>query len=516
MDNRSVPDALKRIQEVRAAREAALAAVKAAETPPAPEGSATPPPAPPPVEPVLEPPSGDAAAAPEPEPEEPPPPPRRPGELDDDELCALAEALGRHAPPALVAEVDAELERRGRTRALALRRGHLPGVGEALLDQLVTPLRCFGTVLGLAARHVLVAVGIALTIAALVYFKTSMSVIGIVNAFVWGSWILRLFFADVRFTADAARGRPTTSAFGPPDRTRDLWLALLFFGLAPDTVAGEALRPLAGTELHAVLSSLLGLVIWTSLGVAALGVVDFGISPMAAIEAQVRASRGRRLALLGFLAVQLAVIQVPLQWVELVLAAPKNWPVLQLLFSFRDLLLSIGGFVLFLIGLARLHAGWASAAAREAAPTPGRFALAAHAPPTWRTQVAQLVLLFMVFKQFVGEWVQRMQAELPGSVWTTLVLVPLLVAGLLLLDEHLRGRRIHADEAGLLLDPGPRWPGTRVAWKDVHGYRHIEGAVQLVVAGLPGLLGPRIPVSNDEERAAVGALLEAKGVRADA
>ncbi len=526
MDNRSVPDALRRIQEVRAAREAALAAVQAAETkgPPAaavpPEGTAAPaePPTPAasapstaaaPIEPVVEPPPSRPADE-----EPPPPPPRKPEALHDDELCALAEALGPKAPPALAAEVDRELERRGRMRALALRRGEVPGVPGALLDQLVTPLRHFGTVLGLLARHVLVMAGIAVTIAAGLYFKLGVETIGVAIAFIWGSWILRLLFANVRFTADAARGRPTTSAFGPPDRTRELWLALLFFELAPNVVAGEALRPLAGTELYPVVSTLLSSVIWTALAVAALGVVDLGIGAMAAIEAQVRASRGRRLALLVFVAVQLLLVQAPLEWVELALKAPR--PALRILYDLRDLLLTVGGFVLFLIGVARLHAGWASVAAREAAPTPGRFVLASGAPPTWRSQVAQLALLFLVFRPFVSKWFLKLQAELPGSVWTTLVLVPLLVAGILLLDEHLRGRRIHADEAGLLLDPGPRWPGTRVAWADVRGYRHIEGAVQLVVAGLPGLLGPRIPVANDEERAAVGALLESKKVRADA
>jgi hypothetical protein len=89
-----------------------------------------------------------------------------------------------------------------------------------------------------------------------------------------------------------------------------------------------------------------------------------------------------------------------------------------------------------------------------------------------------------------------------------------LLCGLALLHLDRQGRqRVTIDAAGVLLDVGPAWSGTRLEWARVRGFLLHEDGVRLVIAGrrLSRWLGPLVP-ARDRDAHELTLVLEQRGI----
>lgn len=100
-------------------------------------------------------------------------------------------------------------------------------------------------------------------------------------------------------------------------------------------------------------------------------------------------------------------------------------------------------------------------------------------------------------------------AALPGTFG--LHMVALLGGMILLRLDHVRARAVAVDRLGALLDAGPDWPGTRLAWRRVAGFQLEATGARLVLVGRPWtrFVGPVVPARDEEAHALVQVLEEA-------
>ena len=138
-------------------------------------------------------------------------------------------------------------------------------------------------------------------------------------------------------------------------------------------------------------------------------------------------------------------------------------------------------------------------AAEERAALPRTF----YPPPGGGQGLVLLAGLFLLVPVGTPFWAPAMaeliqDAMLPVAAWAAVPTGHLggLAGGLLLLHLHRQRRRaVSVDRAGVLLDVGPRWPGTRIPWVRVRGYLLEDDGVRLVLEGrrLSRWLGPLVP-----------------------
>lgn len=121
----------------------------------------------------------------------------------------------------------------------------------------------------------------------------------------------------------------------------------------------------------------------------------------------------------------------------------------------------------------------------------------------WLPWLALPLLLLPLGTPFWGPalWELLRTSDLPLATWAAIPTVHAvgLAGGLALLRAHQRGRRaVVMDRAGLLLDVGPDWPGTRLGWLRLRGYALEEDGVRLVLEGrwFSRWLGPLVPARD--------------------
>jgi hypothetical protein len=240
--------------------------------------------------------------------------------------------------------------------------------------------------------------------------------------------------------------------------------------------------------------------------------VDRRLGPMAAMGAVRRAFAGGRALGVALLVLCHAVILFAGLWLV------KHMEGLERL---AGVALLIYDYIALHFGLARLYGAASEADARAAVQGGAVTTLAPARPETGKSAAARLLLTAMIFmiigQEQVETWVPAAELAPWLGAWAgpivrlTMRLVPVAIAVVLLAHDELSLRRVQADEAGLLLDGGPRWPGTRAPWDDLGGYRRQEDGIKLVVRPAPAEFGPLLPGDD-----ATVAWLERRGVRADA
>lgn len=444
------------------------------------------------------------------------------------------------------AEVLAALEARNadtwpaqqaRLRAEAVRRGlEVTGPGTLLRDALGAQLRAPGGTLLIAFLGALPLVGWPLFVSRvlwpLVVRLTGVDAFQGMSGYLmltgWGAaaGLACLLPALLALALQSARREP-----------RSLEAALRALRHAPTAVAGLAIAVnLAAPALLAGVVPCAGgwlvLSLWTALflsaGAATCLSIERGLDPLAALAALREAERRRGTSVRAGFALLLGGIPFLL---VILLFVVGNGARSELFLLVGSGCLALASFALLHHAAATLHLGLVGALERMAllaprwggAGVPARLrrddkpeanakpevelAPRCFAPPepgpAWLPWLALPLLLLPLGTPFWGPalWELLQASELPLATWAAIPTVHAvgLVGGLALLRAHQRGRRaVVMDRAGLLLDVGPDWPGTRLGWLRLRGYALEEDGVRLVVEGrwLSRWLGPLVPARD--------------------
>lgn len=409
---------------------------------------------------------------------------------------------------ALRGPAEDELARRGLG---ALRSDSALGAAiGGFLDPARHPLRCLAQ-----AGLTLVGVVIFTVVVALCVKTGGLVLAAIVGALVLGSPLIRLVAGGMRFAADLARGRPPRVGLASRDAVEATWMLWVTLYAVPRAVLRTLSELLPPTERLAKLALICAEMIpWIFCFLALLYAIDRGLAPLAAMSAVRRGLRGRWSALAGFTALHAAGFVGGMALVVRPATSDRTLGVLAL----------CAQLVALHFGLARLYAAASEGEARAAALSTGARLLASRPEDSVRSGLAMMLMVFAAVASFGQDALDKRIPLADFAPWLgeaarpvariTLRVVPLLFALWLFADGQLVRRRVEADDLGLLLDGGPRWPGTRIPWRDVVGYRQRDEGLQLVIAGAPAFLGPLVPTDGDDD--ALAAWLESKGVRGDA
>lgn len=471
-------------------------------------------------------------APPEPEPQgtpaQPEPPARAQGvsrpelrDWTDAQVLVALEAPNADAWPAQQARLRAEAGRRGLEVA---------GPGTLLRDALRAQLRAPGGMLLIAFLGALPLAGWPLFTSVVLWplvvrltgFDAFQGMSGYFMLAGWGAeaGLACLLPALLALALQSARGEP-----------RSLQAALRALRHAPTAVAGLAIAVnlLAPALLIAVVPCAGGwlvLSLWTALflsaGAATCFSIERGLDPLAALTALREAERRRGASVrVGF---SLLLGGVPFLLVVLLFVVGTGARS-ELFLLVGSGCLAVASFALLHHAAATLYVGLAGALERMAvlAPRWGGAGMAGGfrrdtqaevelAPrsfpppgpgPAWLPWLALPLLLLPLGTPFwaLALWELLQASELPLATWAAIPTVHGvgLVGGLALLRAHQRGRRaVVMDRAGLLLDVGPDWPGTRLGWLRLRGYALEEDGVRLVLEGrwLSRWLGPLVPARD--------------------
>jgi hypothetical protein len=331
-----------------------------------------------------------------------------------------------------------------------------------------------------------------------------------------GRYFFRLVGGNIRFAADVGRGRAPRLGLAPATALKAVWVLWVTLHLVPRdvlrTLAGLAAPAGNGAQAALILA---GALPWFVCFLALLYGLDRQLGPLRAIGALRRGLRGRASAVV----VLLALTCVPLVGgARLTLDPDGNAKAL-------GVLLLAATFIAAHLGLARVYGAASTLDARVMRRGgAGWRSLASEGEESLRVFLASLLLVLVAFSALGQHELEQRVALADVAPWLgawapaitriTLHVVPLLGALVLLAQDELVRRDVDGDDQGLILDAGPRWPGTRVPWSAVRGYRRRDEGLQLVVRGTPAVLGPLIPCDgprlDDTAR-----WLESKGVRGD-
>lgn len=336
----------------------------------------------------------------------------------------------------------------------------------------------------------------------------------VVSYFLWAT-LFRLLAGSARAALDAARGRRPKVTLASEPVAETTWILWGLAVLAPRELGRVAESLVPAPALF--VSSALGLAVFSTLLVVA---VDRGLGPLGAFVAVTTGARGRRGRLAGVVGLALLLVGAAAVSRYLRVQTPGGAAVL-------SVLALVGATVLVGSCVAQVVAGWSDVEARAVARARRRRSLLEGSDASWRTYAATLATFCLAVPALIEAWTLRnvdlrglapWLVSVAGSYRLTFVLVPLVVVVLLLVVERRRRLRIDADDAGLLLDVTPEWPGQRVPWSDVCVRPHADG-LRLVLAGWPVFLGPWVPRGEDDEdgteQAELAAWLQVRGARLD-
>lgn len=331
---------------------------------------------------------------------------------------------------------------------------------------------------------------------------------------------------------DVARGLPVTvdDVFVAPDRAYGpglvVWALAWLAGAAAVVAAVAAVEatPPALRPGGAVFAVGLGLPLAALAGAAGLAlclVIDRGLDPVAAGLALVERTRGHQLRLLvaGWAALGVvAGLHVAVAIVADGAGAP--W-ILLLVLVFGEPVVAAALLLLLAQAYRALTGPLDDGLAPfrrprpEPAPPDAPVLAKGEGAPPWMATTGLLLLLPTVATAGVGTAAIARAAAAVGlsrpevaAAVAGATLVPLAAALILLVRAHALGRVAVVDADGVRLDPNDRWPGTRLPWDRIEGFRLVDRGVLLVVRGRPWtrLVGPVLPCRDAAVEPVVAAL----------
>lgn len=253
---------------------------------------------------------------------------------------------------------------------------------------------------------------------------------------------------------------------------------------------------------------------------AAAYALDRDLPPLAALREAGRFLLRRGLGLLAALSVQLVPLALGTALV-VAWAAPiverNTWQAFGLVAVVVLVWTAAASVVLGLTAAARFVRG--SEELLRPAAGPALLLVPPRAPPPmWPSLAVLLATIPLLIGADALAWDDDLHVSellgpgVPDILGVSANLVPVALAAALLWRAEARGRGVIVDGEGLLLGPWTeRWPGTRIAWADLLGWRVVADGVRLHLRGRPERLGPVVHADEAEVLALVAALERGKG-----